>query len=153
MLARAKERFKRVPEERVRFLPPLPTQALASAAEDLRPQVITAVLCHHYLRRPERQDAVRSCHRLLADGGLFISVENAAPDTSAGIRTGLDRWRRFQVEHGKSPADADDHARRFDRDYFPITIAEHLELLRKTGFKAAELFWFSYLQAGFYAVK
>jgi len=153
MLARAKERLKHAPAGRVRYLPPVASQALTSTANDLRPQVITAVLCHHYLRRPDRREAVRCCHQLLDADGLFISFENTAPDTSTGVRAGLDRWKRFQVEHGKPQIEAEEHARRFDRDYFPITVAEHLELLRATGFKTAELFWFAYLQAGFYAIK
>jgi len=42
---------------------------------------------------------------------------------------------------------------RFDVEYFPINIEEHLKLLRKTGFRIVELFWYSYMQAGFYGIK
>ena len=38
-------------------------------------------------------------------------------------------------------------------EYFPLNIAEHLGLLEKTGFATAEIFWHSYMQSGFYAVK
>lgn len=33
------------------------------------------------------------------------------------------------------------------------TIKEHIDLLNKTGFRTAKLFWHSYMQSGFYAVK
>lgn len=42
---------------------------------------------------------------------------------------------------------------RFKHKYFPITIGEHLNLLKRVGFRVAELFWLSYMQAGFYAIK
>jgi tRNA (cmo5U34)-methyltransferase len=38
-------------------------------------------------------------------------------------------------------------------EYFPITIEEHLSLLREIGFEVIELLWFSYMQAGFYCQK
>ena len=41
----------------------------------------------------------------------------------------------------------------FDSEYFPITIAEHLDLLKETGFGNVNLFWHSHIQAEFYAVK
>ncbi|MGD0231966.1 MAG: hypothetical protein ABSC19_16690 [Syntrophorhabdales bacterium] len=47
----------------------------------------------------------------------------------------------------------DEHRSRFGKSYFPITIAEHLELLRATGFSTVEIFWLSHMQAGFYAIK
>jgi tRNA (cmo5U34)-methyltransferase len=48
---------------------------------------------------------------------------------------------------------AEKHAARFNSEYFPVTVQEHLTLLRETGFKTAELFWKSHMQAGFYAIK
>jgi len=59
--------------------------------------------------------------------------------------------QRFQMERGKSAAAS--HIKRFGVEYFPVSIEEHLSLLRETGFKSVELLWFSYLQAGFYAIK
>jgi tRNA (cmo5U34)-methyltransferase len=38
-------------------------------------------------------------------------------------------------------------------EYFPITVEEHLDLLRNCGFGAVEMFWYSYMQAGFYCIK
>ena len=55
------------------------------------------------------------------------------------------------MERGKSAAAS--HIKRFGVEYFPVSIEEHLSLLRETGFKSVELLWFSYLQAGFYAIK
>jgi tRNA (cmo5U34)-methyltransferase len=37
--------------------------------------------------------------------------------------------------------------------YYYITIEDHLKLLRETGFRNVELFWCSYMQAGFYGIK
>ena len=42
---------------------------------------------------------------------------------------------------------------RFDVDYFPITIEEHLKLYRNCGFATVEILWFSCIQAGFYCIK
>jgi tRNA (cmo5U34)-methyltransferase len=48
---------------------------------------------------------------------------------------------------------AEKHTKRFNSEYFPITVKEHLELLKETGFQTVELFWRSHVQAGFYAIK
>jgi tRNA (cmo5U34)-methyltransferase len=71
----------------------------------------------------------------------------------AGTEIGLANWRRFQIEQGKSVATAERHIKRFGIEYFPITVGEHLALLKEAGFRTVELLWFSYLQAGFYAIK
>jgi tRNA (cmo5U34)-methyltransferase len=90
---------------------------------------------------------------MLAPGGLYVTFENIKPDTNDGIGYGLDRWAVFLSSVGQGDEFIKDHRNRFGKAYFPITVCEHLTLLRDTGFAAAELFWFSYMQAGFYAIK
>ena len=75
------------------------------------------------------------------------------PDSAQGTQLGIERWKRFQIEHGRTGIMAEKHAKRFNTEYFPITINEHLKLLKKIGFQTAELFWKSQMQAGFYAIK
>ncbi|MDP4182711.1 MAG: class I SAM-dependent methyltransferase, partial [Bacillota bacterium] len=70
-----------------------------------------------------------------------------------GVRIGKNRWKKFQMESGKTEEEAQKHVDRFGIEFFPITIIEYIELLRKTGFSSVELFWYSYMQAGFYAIK
>jgi tRNA (cmo5U34)-methyltransferase len=89
----------------------------------------------------------------LENGGLFITFENIKPSTDAGRRIGLERWGRWQQNAGRSAPAVAEHLKRFNTEYFPITVDEHLSLLRSRGFQSFELFWFSQMQAGFYAVK
>jgi tRNA (cmo5U34)-methyltransferase len=147
MLQRAR---KRLQSARLKFLQPVGSQDLHV---DDAVQVVTAIQCHHYLRAPERQRAVQSCYRVLEPGGLFITFENVAPYTDQGIVIGLERWKHFQIEQGRAPSTVENHLKRFNTAYFPITVSEHLTLLKTTGFQAVELFWLSHVQAGFYAVK
>jgi len=115
--------------------------------------VVTAIQCHHYLDTAGREVATRNCFRMLRPGGLYVTFENIRPLTSAGLRIGMGMWVAFEVGCGREIGDATKHAARFDTSYFPITIPEHIDLLAKCGFSAAEVLWASYLQAGFYAVK
>ncbi len=153
MLQQARSRLKGLPEKRVKYLSPTPSESLNIYKGEIHPQVITAILCHHYLKKPQRYQATQICYQLLDQGGVFITVENITPGTQHGISLGLDRWKRFQVEQGRAKSVVEEHARRFNSEYFPITIGEHFQLLRETGFKIAELFWMSHMQAGFYAIK
>ena len=153
MLKRAVDRLQAFPEKRVRFLPPTPSEDLLSYENVLKPQVITAILCHHYFNKQQRRTATDVCYRLLEADGVFISVENIMPDSLQGTQLGLERWKRFQIEHGRESVMAEKHTKRFNSEYFPITVKEHLELLKETGFQTVELFWRSHVQAGFYAIK
>ena len=146
----------------IRLAPYLSTRATvlgAMSTEQLEgslsetPQVISAIQCHHYGGRQARASATAACFRLLEAGGVYVTFENIRPDTARGIEIGLDRWCAFQLEAGRSTKGVEEHRARFDRNYFPITVSEHLELLRTTGFGVVELFWLSYMQAGFYAIK
>jgi tRNA (cmo5U34)-methyltransferase len=95
MLAQAQKRIGA--DERVTWLPPTGTQGIAPPPSP--PDVITAILCHHYLRPDEREGCLAHCHQLLSKGGLLVSVEIVAPATDRGRSLGLERWRRFQTEH------------------------------------------------------
>jgi tRNA (cmo5U34)-methyltransferase len=127
------------------------TQDIALEGESM--DVITAILCHHYLDPMTRRKATLNCFRMLRPGGLYITVENIKPETDHGIQIGLERWKNFQIRAGKTPQDAAWHVGRFGKEFFPLTIREHRNLMQDAGFKTREVFWSSYMQGAFYAVK
>ena len=137
---------------RVRILDPAPTQELILDAP-MAVDVVTAIQCHHYLAPEARARATATCFNLLAAGGVYITFENIRPASERGVVIGKVNWMNFQIAQGKTPEAAAEHLRRFRTEYFPITVSEHLALLRESDFSVVELFWYSYMQAGFYAIK
>ena len=115
--------------------------------------IVTAIQSHHYFDRATREAAVKNCFNALKPGGIFICFENTAPFTECGKDLLLKRIEAFGLAAGRTPDEVRSHSARFNTEYFPITIKEHLELLEKTGFAICELFWHSYMQSGFYAIK
>jgi tRNA (cmo5U34)-methyltransferase len=153
MLKQASRRLGGLEAGRIIILPPSSSQELLTYKNEFTPSVITAVLCHHYIQRPQRIEATRACYDLLDKGGVYITFEIISPETQPGIQAGLERWQRFQINHGRARDVVKEHIKRFNSSYFPITIKEHLTLLEDTGFQTVELFWLSYMQAGLYAIK
>jgi tRNA (cmo5U34)-methyltransferase len=115
--------------------------------------VITAIQCHHYLTRDGRNEAVRACYSLLNDNGFFITSENIRPFCDEGIARSLSYWGEFQRQAGRNEGEVSDHLSRFDREYFPITVTDHLQCYRNAGFPVAECLWLSYLQGVFWCRK
>lgn len=115
--------------------------------------VVTAIQSHHYFDKASRERAVRNCYNALKPKGLFICFENTAPFSDIGKDILLKQVESFGLEAGRTPDEVKAHSARYNREYFPITINEHLDLLKNTGFTVSELFWHSYMQSGFYAVK
>lgn len=115
--------------------------------------VITAIQAHHYLDAGTRKDATDNCFRMLKRGGLYVTFENIRPFTDAGVAIGLDRWRRYQLGMGRDPSAVADHLARFDAEFFPINVREHLDLLRCSGFAVSEMLFMGLMQAGFYAIR
>ncbi|MDD5167725.1 MAG: class I SAM-dependent methyltransferase [Syntrophales bacterium] len=152
MLEEAHKRLKDLPPERLTILKPAATQDLEGVVET-RVDVVTAVQAHLYLHEEERRRATETCFKLLKDGGLYVTSENIHPLTATGVDIGLKRWMNFQLAAGRSKEEVAGHAARFNRNYFPISVEEHLQLLRTTGFKVGEIFWYSQMQAAFYAIK
>ncbi len=132
------------------FLEPTPSQdiSLSNPAD-----VITSIQSHHYLSTDERYKAVKACYNNLNENGIYVTFENICPFTEKGTEIGKEYWKKFQISKGKTVEDAENHIKRFDVEYFPITVEEHLSLLRKSGFSVVEMFWYSYMQAGFYCIK
>lgn len=124
-----------------------------AAVSDQRFDVITAIQCHHYLSREGRLDAVRTCHSLLSEGGFFITSENIRPFSDEGIARSLASWGAFQRSAGRSEDDVRNHLARFDKEYFPITVTEHLQNFQDAGFAVAEILWLSGIQAVFWCRK
>jgi tRNA (cmo5U34)-methyltransferase len=152
MMSQAKKKLEAHASGRVKFLEPAATQRLI-LNQDFHFDVVTAIQCHHYLSVEERAAATRICYEALNRGGIFITFENVRPLTSRGIEIGKRNWGNYQLLAGKGRDQVERHLERFDSEYFPITVEEHLELYRRCGFAAVEILWFSCMQAGFYCIK
>ena len=152
MMDVAKNKLAGQPADRYKFLARGTTQDIVLAADE-HPDVITAVLCHHYLQEEGRILATNRCFELLKKGGLYITFENVRPFTSFGTELGKANWKNYQLTAGKQLNEVEEHIKRFGTEYFPITVEDHLLLLRRCGFPLVELFWYSYMQAGFYCIK
>lgn len=152
MLQQARKKLSPYVTGRLEFMQPSPTQDFVWVHGE-RPDVITAIQCHHYLSIEDRAKATKVCYDLLKEGGVYITSENIRPLTEEGITIGKQYWGNFQLAMGKTQEEVDKHLARFDMEYFPITVEDHLELLRETGFKTVEMLWYSYMQAGFYCIK
>ncbi len=57
------------------------------------------------------------------------------------------------MDNGRTEQEADQHIARYGKEFLPITAEAHLGALGQSGFRVVELFWFSQMQAGFYAIK
>jgi tRNA (cmo5U34)-methyltransferase len=150
MLEQAKQRLMGI--SRLQFLDPVGTEDLSSNGIE-QPHVVTAIQSHHYLHAEVRQRATQRCFDLLVPGGAYITFENIRPNSEKGIELGLQRWKRYQISQGRDENIVEEHGKRFNTAYFPICIDEHFWLLKQCGFSVAELFWYSHMQAGFYAIK
>jgi tRNA (cmo5U34)-methyltransferase len=115
--------------------------------------IITAIQCHHYLTKEQRSEAVRACYSLLAGDGLFVTSENIRPFSQEGIARTLAYWGAFQRGAGRSDEEVKEHLGRFDREYFPLTVTEHLECCHDAGFPIAEILWISNMQGVFWCRK
>ena len=146
MIGRAKERFRFPNAE-------FSVRDVRDLQYENEFDVITAIQVFHFLQAEERRTVLRQCHAALKENGILVSFENIAPFTETGKTVCLEKWRRFQMEQGKSREETEGHISRYGKDYFPITIEEHLRLLRESGFRVVEMLWFSNTQAGFWAMK
>ncbi len=115
--------------------------------------IVTAVQAHHYLNKDERTTATKKCFNALKSGGLFITFENIKHSTEVSDNYGVKRWKKYLKSNGKSDEEVRSHMARRGTEVLPITIEEHLSLLKECGFKSADILWTSYMQAGFFAIK
>ncbi len=134
MLNEAKIKLLTYPDNRIKFLEPVATQNI-SLEKNLHLDIVTAIQAHHYLSGEERKISTEVCYQILKRGGLFITFENIRPLTDTGIEAGKQNWSNYQLSKGKNRDQVEEHIKRFDIEYFPITIKEHLDLYQGCGFK------------------
>lgn len=135
------------------ILPPIGSTDLELHVPKNTADVVTAIQCHHYMQRAERLKALRACREVLKPGGLFVTFENIAPRTAEGVHFGLAAWKQFLMDNGRTEQEADQHIARYGKELLPITVEGHLDALAQAGFGVVEVFWYSQMQAGFYAIK
>jgi len=153
MLVQTRARLTNCDSARLTILPPIGSDDLESHVAKSTADVVTAIQCHHYMQRPERMQALRACREVLKPGGLFVTFENIALRTAEGVRFGLAAWKQFLMDNGRTEQEADQQVARYGKELLPITAEEHLDALAQAGFGVVEIFWYSQMQAGFYAIK
>ena len=138
-------------------LPGMAVEYIQSGSETLSlaspVDVVTAIMSHHYLTVEQRRQATENCFAALKPGGVYVTFETIRPCSETATAIGLQRWRQHQLSSGKPAEEVEKHISRYGVELLPITIEEHLQLLRQVGFPVVEILWASGLQAGFYAVK
>lgn len=115
--------------------------------------VVTAIQSHHYMREESRKKATECVYHSLKDSGIFIGFENIIPEDEEVKKFELLRWGKYQQRHGKTAEEAKAHNARCGVNYFPLTVNQHLRLLKETGFRKIHVFWCSYMQMGIYGIK
>lgn len=115
--------------------------------------IVTAIQSHHYYDIDTRVIAVKKCYEALKEDGIFMTFENIKMSTEESDAIALKRWGQFLLDHGWTPEGVKAHQARRGTEMFPITIEQHLEMLKNAGFKSVNILWVSYMQAGFWAVK
>jgi tRNA (cmo5U34)-methyltransferase len=121
MLDQSKRKLSSYPAGRIEFLKACATQEFSQELDE-KPDVITAIQCHHYLNREERVRATSVCYDSLKAGGIYITFENTRPLTDEGIAIGKRYWGSFQMSRGRNEEEIRKHLERFDKEYFPIII-------------------------------
>lgn len=115
--------------------------------------VVTAIQSHHYMHEEERRKATECVFCALKKGGIYISFENIIPEDEEIKAFELLRWGRYQQRQGKTEEEAKAHNARCGKNYFPLTAAQHIQLLKDVGFRKVHIFWCSYMQMGIYGIK
>lgn len=147
MLAAAKSKFKDI--KNVQF------RNISSQQLDYKNEfnIVTSIQSHHYLGKKQRAKAVEKCYNALKYGGVYITFENISLSSSESDNIGMKRWKNYMIKNGKTEEETKRHIARRNTEVFPITISEHIRLLKEMGFSTVDMLWVSYMQAGFFAVK
>lgn len=115
--------------------------------------IVTAIQSHHYMHENERKIATKRVYQALKEGGIYIYFENIVSEDEEVKSFELLRWGRYQQRNGKTEEEAREHNARCGTKYFPLTMEQHIQLLKSVGFRKVHVFWISYMQMGIYAVK
>ncbi len=115
--------------------------------------VVTAVQSNHYFSKEERKTATQNVYNALKDNGIYITFENIEPATDSITELYIKRWENYMKKMGRTQEQVKSHLARRGTEVFPITVEEHIKLLKECKFKAVDILWLSYMQAGFLAIK
>ncbi len=101
MLDVAKNKLSKQPMERLNFLKPGESRDI-SLNFDGKLDVVTAIQAHHYMSTEDRLKTTKHCHRLLKEGGVYVTFENIRPSSEMGVEIGLKYLKNFQLSRGRN---------------------------------------------------
>ena len=111
--------------------------------------VITAILSHHYYSDLSlKEKAVSNCRRMLKNGGVFLYVEHTIYDDQSAKDA---EWRSYMENKGLEETSIQEMFDRRNKVYFPLGKKDHIDMLKRVGFKDIEVFWRSCSDIGFIA--
>lgn len=120
---------------------------------DMSADVVTCIQSNHYYDEEGHAKVLSECFRILRPGGMLIVSENVASRFEAGYKVARARLKDFLIDGGRTEDEAEQFLDRYGVEYHPHTVDEHLRLLESAGFEDAEVFFYSYGQAGFFAFR
>ena len=132
------------------IFPPCSTDKINT---DVTFDVITAIICHHYMDIQAKKLALEKCYSMLNKGGIYITFEHILSDTSTGFDIALKMMEDFHQTNGVSETERRKFADRIHKVLLIITVNDYMRILKEAGFSVVELFFRSHMQAGFYAIK
>lgn len=106
-----------------------------------------------FIRPPLRDGLVSSIHRRLKSGGCFIMVEKVLADNPILNRTHIELYHRFKKRKGYSEMEIAQKREALENVLIPYRVSENIELLKKCGFRDADVFFRWYNFAGFIGLR
>lgn len=115
--------------------------------------VVSCVQSNHYYDAEGRERALSECHRILRPGGMVIVTEHVAPLSGKGYEITRARQKDFLLDNCRSDSEAEVYLDRYGTEYFPLTVTQHIEVMKKAGFTDVEVFYYSYGQVGLFGFR
>lgn len=113
--------------------------------------VITSIFSHHYYKEDDRVVATKNCYRMLKKGGLFVVSEHVShPEDQIDADI---KWKAYMRASGLPEPFIDRMISRRGTEYFPLSEAAHIQILKDIGFSEVGVFWSTCSDIGLYAVK
>ena len=115
--------------------------------------VVSSLALHHLETKEDKLEFYRKIYSCLNDGGIFVNADVVLASTEALQQCYMTQWKNFMLRNvPKDEVDSKWIPAYYEEDR-PVSMIEHFEMLKDSGFKIMDVVWKYYNFAVYMAIK
>ncbi len=114
--------------------------------------VVSSLALHHLVTKEDKYDFYKKIYSSINSGGIFINADVVLASTDVLQKRYMEQWKSFMLQNVQRDEAENKWIPKYYEEDRPISMIEHIDMLRDAGFKIVDVVWKYYNYAVYMAI-